>query len=185
MAVPPSPFKRPFLWVVTMNGKQAFFHELRRVEVAVPAEGSGFGRGRHQQLETMLTLELLPHMTLTDIDLEEIERNLDAQTGQPSAQIGHTTRPYGDYKKEAKLSFARKVAQAIAEAYDEGAFDEVLLAAPPRLLGELRTHLSPELRNTMIGEIQSDLTHLKDRKLLSHIDDLLPLAFSELKSRFQ
>jgi protein required for attachment to host cells len=48
-----------------------------------------------------------------------------------------------------------------------------VLVAPPRILGELREHLSPRGRAAVAGEIVKDLTHLALPELAKQVGKVL------------
>ena len=55
--------------------------------------------------------------------------------------------------------FATSMADEINEAVRSGACKEIVLVAPPKVLGELRQKLSGEAAKRVKGEIPKDLTH--------------------------
>jgi protein required for attachment to host cells len=55
--------------------------------------------------------------------------------------------------------FAASMASEINEAVRTGACKEIVLVAPPKVLGELRQKLTGEAQKHVKGEIAKDLTH--------------------------
>jgi protein required for attachment to host cells len=55
--------------------------------------------------------------------------------------------------------FATSMADEINEAVRTGACKEIILVAPPKVLGELRQKLNGEAQKHVKGEIAKDLTH--------------------------
>lgn len=55
--------------------------------------------------------------------------------------------------------FAESVADEINEAVRSGACKEIVLVAPPKILGDLRRALSPDAQKRVKGEVAKDLTH--------------------------
>ena len=55
--------------------------------------------------------------------------------------------------------FAASVAAEVNEAVRSGACKEIVLVAPPKILGDLRRELSVEAAKHVKGEIPKDLTH--------------------------
>lgn len=64
----------------------------------------------------------------------------------------------------AEARFAGEVADILNKAAADEAFEEVVIAAPPKVLSELRDHLSAKAAATVIAEIAKTLTdHPLDR----------------------
>ncbi|MDE2361433.1 MAG: host attachment protein [Hyphomicrobiales bacterium] len=55
--------------------------------------------------------------------------------------------------------FAASMAEQVNEGVRTGACREVVLVAPPKILGEIRHHLSIEAQKRVKGEVPKDLTH--------------------------
>ena len=64
-----------------------------------------------------------------------------------------------DWHKVAKVRFADDIAGRLYKMAHRGDFDEVVLVAPPLVLGELRKKLHPEVSNKVVGEIPKTLTN--------------------------
>ncbi|MFZ5616504.1 MAG: host attachment family protein [Pseudomonadota bacterium] len=63
-----------------------------------------------------------------------------------------------DFHRLAKEQFARDFAARLNKAATAGAFDRLVIIAPPDTLGELRAHYSADLKKRLAGEIDRDLT---------------------------
>lgn len=63
-----------------------------------------------------------------------------------------------DFHLLAKEKFARDLAERINSAADLGEFDRLVVFAPPKTLGELRAHFSPEANRRIVAAINRDLT---------------------------
>jgi len=82
----------------------------------------------------------------------------------------HSMEPRVDWHRYAKEQFARSVADALDKAALKKKFDELILVAPPQVLGDLRSALGPHARAMVAGEIAKDLTNLPDHELGAHLE---------------
>lgn len=64
-----------------------------------------------------------------------------------------------DWHKMGKIRFADEIAERLYKMAHRGDFNEILLVAPPLVLGELRKKLHPEVSARIIGEIPKTLTN--------------------------
>ena len=55
--------------------------------------------------------------------------------------------------------------QRLEKAHAEGAFERLIVVAPPVLLGDLRAHMSRGLQSILAASIDKDLTHLPDEDI--------------------
>lgn len=81
--------------------------------------------------------------------------------GFSSARGGarHALEPQQDYHKLEKHRFMAVVAAALDAANASRAFDELILVAPRRSLGELRELLSAAVRRRICEEVPKDFTN--------------------------
>jgi protein required for attachment to host cells len=63
-----------------------------------------------------------------------------------------------DWHQIAEDRFAKEVAGILGKAHADGAFEEVVIAAPPAVMSELRDHLSANVAGAVIAEIAKTLT---------------------------
>lgn len=64
-----------------------------------------------------------------------------------------------DWHELEKEHFAASVAKTINAAAESGELSEIVIVAPPRVLGDLRHELSPKAKSKVKGELDKDLTH--------------------------
>jgi len=65
--------------------------------------------------------------------------------------------------------FAALLAGLLHSAHQSGKFAELLIAAPPRFLGELRQHLSADCQKTLGATVHKDLVRASDAEIISHL----------------
>jgi protein required for attachment to host cells len=64
-----------------------------------------------------------------------------------------------DWHKVGKVRFADQIAERLYEMAHRGDFKEIVLIAPPLVLGELRKKLHQEVSDRIVGEIPKTLTN--------------------------
>jgi protein required for attachment to host cells len=96
--------------------------------------------------------------------------------GQESAnRARHAVTPHADWHEVEKINFAHGLARYLKEHGDTGSFDQLILAAPPRTLGELRKSIDAATAGRLKSEINKDLTQIPLAELGSHLDDVIRL----------
>lgn len=96
-------------------------------------------------------------------------RKADAGPGQKTA-LEET-----DWHELAKDRFADEIANILYKQAHTGAFERIVLVAPPATLGELRNQLHPEVRAKVVAEIAKTLTN-------HPIDKIESLLLKELEA---
>jgi protein required for attachment to host cells len=86
--------------------------------------------------------------------------------------------PHDPHKME-KHNFTAELARRLDKACSAKRFDRIVLVAPKRSLGELRTLLSPRVRKTVSHEVAKDLTASSPTALRRALADALPEAAIE------
>jgi len=76
-------------------------------------------------------------------------------------------------REQDRKAFAAEVAEAAAARWAEGGFDRAVLAAPPKMLGELRSGLEAGLTAAMVGDLDKDLLKISSADLPEHFKDLI------------
>ena len=103
-----------------------------------------------------------------DLKSDAPGRAFDTGSGQR-----HAMEPRSDPKTHEKQLFARRIAALINEAASRRTFDQLVLVAPPKTLGELRTQLGDLAKKLIIGEIDRDLVKTPAPDLPAHLSDVL------------
>lgn len=81
----------------------------------------------------------------------------------------HRIEPKTSPHRHIKAEFARHLAQFLEKKQGQRAFDRLLIAAPPKMLGDLREKLSKQVVACVEAEIPKDLTGIPDREIPGHI----------------
>ncbi len=53
--------------------------------------------------------------------------------------------------------FAHEISELLRRGFDDGAFEEIALIAPPEFLGELRQKLNEQVKNLVVKEVGKDI----------------------------
>lgn len=78
-----------------------------------------------------------------------------------------------DFHRVAKQHFARDFAARLNMAATAGAFDRLVVIAPPETLGALRAHYHADLEKRVIREIDRDLTGHKIADIERHVAEVM------------
>lgn len=142
-------------WILLADGAQARL--LRNL-----------GPGKGLEELTPGTVEF-PHPPNREIDSDKPGRVQD------SAGPGrHSMEPHITPHEKLKMDFAKALADGINAADNKGRFDRLIVAAPPKVLGELRQKLSKTARGKLLRELDKDLIGSNDKQLKAQFaDDLL------------
>jgi len=90
--------------------------------------------------------------------------------------VRHGFEPVHDYHKLEKRKFTARLAETLDQACAAKKFDRLVLVAPRRSLGELRTLLSPRVQKAVSHEIAKDLTASTPAALRRALASALPPA---------
>ncbi|MCP5432648.1 MAG: host attachment protein [Alphaproteobacteria bacterium] len=148
--------KKIVTWIVLADGAHARFFA-----------NDGPGRGIKALAGLDLDETIPPGR---DIVSDRAGRSFDSAGPGRSAM-----EPQTDPREEAKRRFLDRVAARLAEKAREGAFDRLVVAAPPRPLGELRAALAAPVKERLHAELAKDLTKVPVAELPVHLADVLPV----------
>jgi protein required for attachment to host cells len=99
-----------------------------------------------------------------------LERRFDQENPptheQGSDRPGRTNDAFGnrsayenaDWHQLEESRFAKELADELYRSAHQGAFDKLIVVAPPRVLGILREKFHPEVRERILGELDKTLT---------------------------
>lgn len=86
----------------------------------------------------------------------------------PSAGTSQLKAPKSDPHQQAKVHFAKMVAQRLNEAVRTGKVDEIVLAAPAHVLHDIREGLDKAASAKLGKSLSKDLTNTPDNDMASH-----------------
>ncbi|PTQ75181.1 host attachment family protein [Celeribacter persicus] len=115
-----------------------------------------------------------PDLNVVHIETQDNPADRDQGTGRPGrkADAGpgqKTALEETDWHQLAKERFADEIADILYREAHRGAFDRLVLVAPPSTLGDLRTRLHKTVSDKIVAELAKTLT----KHPLDKIEDLL------------
>ena len=114
-----------------------------------------------------------------DVDAENPDREQSAnrpgrmKDGGPGQKSAYDDT---DWHELAKERFADELADLLYQQAHKGAFERIVLVAPPATLGELRSKLHKEVADKVVAEIDKTLTNHPIDKIESLLHDALESA---------
>jgi protein required for attachment to host cells len=113
---------------------------------------------------------------LSEIDFEDGRRhsgelNADraGRSGGDRSGQGHAYEAQQDTRQHGVAQFAKELAHDLAREYHLGAFDDLVLIAPPRFLGILRDSLDTKLTRAVVATLAKDLPRADEAELRTHL----------------
>jgi protein required for attachment to host cells len=104
------------------------------------------------------------HLRSRDIGTDRPGRSFESGTS-----AHHAVGQRHDLHTMEKQKFARLVAEQLDAASARGDFDELVLAAPPRALRELREALDAATVAKLVGTLEKDLVKTTNHELRLHL----------------
>jgi protein required for attachment to host cells len=81
--------------------------------------------------------------------------------------------PRTDPHEQEAVVFARRLAKLLDEGANRREYDRLILVAPERFLGRLKTDLGPSANQRLAGCEAKDLIHATDAERRQHLDHLI------------
>ncbi len=163
------------VWVLVANGEHTQiyrYHKNRDVTPMRESEKYSYDDKNHHELTPV------PGMALT----AESPDNYHVGHDQRGSFIGgnnsahNTCEPHLDIRDEIKQNLVTKLVAKLKQACSDKAFDHLVIAASPKILGILRQHLDAGILSRVIAEIPKDFTHDNNHALLAHLQSTLTEA---------
>lgn len=143
--------KKIVTWVLVGDGAHARVYA-----------NDGPGRGLYRPLGRDFAVEL-PH-DVRDVVADRPGRMINPGRGGPQ-----TRSPRTDPKKHLEEEFLREVASELDGAAEEKRYHRLVLVAPPKALGMLRSALGSHASALLAKELDKDLVKLTERELEQHL----------------
>jgi protein required for attachment to host cells len=126
---------------------------------------SGVGKG----LEPALDQEFIG----INIESSDIASDRPGRSFDSAGEGRHAMEPSTDPKRHAKQAFAHDIAGILEAARKNNSFDRLIVVAPPRALGDLRSEFSVELQRMVTAEMNKDLTQVSIHELPDHLGKVM------------
>ena len=105
-------------------------------------------------------------------DFAATDQEFTDQPGRQRAAPGmgnHAFTARESVQEARRTTFAGLIAEAMAAAWKTGDHDRIVLAASPKLLGELRAKMPKEVAGALLADLSKDLVKIPLRELPGHL----------------
>ncbi len=101
-----------------------------------------------------------------------------ARTMESMGTARHAIEPRTDFHRETKAAFARQIAHYVEEGASEKKFEELIVIAPPQMLGDLRADFGRRSLACLKATLDKDLTKAPMPQIAAEVEALLKPAFT-------
>ena len=145
--------KKDMTWVLIADSSRARILSTKsRLEDLAPVDDKVF-RNSHPRLRDILS--------------DRPGRTFD------SVGAGRHAMAYSsDARREDERAFAIRLGAALQESLRSNAFDQLVVVAPPKMLGDLREKLPADVRKIIKAEVAKDLTHVPNPEIPALLEDV-------------
>ncbi|HEY6881679.1 MAG TPA: host attachment protein [Polyangiales bacterium] len=99
----------------------------------------------------------------------ELEADRPGSSAGRAGAGRHSYAPSRDAKDQACAHFAKELAADLARDFHAGDFTRLVLVAPPRFLGVLKSALAPQLARALLATVAKDLPRADVVELVAHL----------------
>lgn len=103
----------------------------------------------------------------------ELTSDLPGRAFDSHGEGRHGMEQASDPKEQEARAFAAEVARHVEQGHREGSFESLILVAPPKFLGRLRTELNKTTRESLVAELDKNLVEADLKTLERQVSDLL------------
>jgi protein required for attachment to host cells len=129
------------------------------------------GRARFVERDEEGAFRTVESFVSTELHARDRDLGLDrpARVKESGSPTRHAIEPRRDLHEAAKEDFLRTVAEALAAEHGKDRFDGVVLVAPAGVLTKLKGQLGKPIADSVVSDLQKDLTKVPDHELSSHL----------------
>lgn len=138
------------VWILVADASHAFI-----------AERCGAG--------SALEKDVVAEFRAPNVPNREIMSDAPGRTFDRSGPARHAMEQHTDPQRHRQHVLAQEIAEQLGAAARRNAFDQLVIVAAPRMLGELRGCLSETTRARVVEEVPKTLTHLPLQELPEHL----------------
>ena len=120
--------------------------------------------------------EMFPNLVTERVFVDDNPPTHEQGTDRPGrafpsahATIGHSAVETTDWHEIEKDRFAQRVSAALEDVVRKRAAPALVIAAPPRILADLRHALHPDVKARIVAEIDKDFTKIPVWEIERHI----------------
>lgn len=104
-------------------------------------------------------IELITEREMTQDNPPNREQGTDRPGRYPGADgVSRSAFEQTDWHQQAEKRFAAEIADTLYQMAHKQRFEDLVLIAPPKLLGDLRAALHSEVTERIVAEVPKDLT---------------------------
>lgn len=108
---------------------------------------------------------------ISSLQAEPIE--FQDEPGRSVESVGsarHAIAPHTDPKQDNRQNFTRDIAKRLNEEFGKNGFENLVLIAPPKVLGDLRPALGEVLQKALIAEAAKELVKVPEKELANYLN---------------
>jgi protein required for attachment to host cells len=107
-----------------------------------------------------------------DINADRPGRSFRKNSGDPRrAAMSRSEGP----RERVVSDFARAMAEKLKQGRVENQYERLVLVAPPRFLGLLRSSLDVPTAQLLVGSLNKDLASTKQAELIEHLGEIIAI----------
>jgi protein required for attachment to host cells len=106
----------------------------------------------------------------------DIASDIQGRVFDSGGQGRHAYEDPTDPHRHAKIEFAQEIAQLLELERSRDSFQQLIVVAAPRTLGDLRHRFSDPLKKAIVAEVNKDLTKMPLPDLENQLADTLKAA---------
>ena len=125
--------------------------------------------GNRKQLRTIEGMTFSHELPKTS----EVVRDRLPRTFESVGDTRHAVATEVDPHREEKRKFAGELADALDAELVKKSFDRLVVVAPAQMLGDLRSALSPAVKERTTADVVLDLTKVPDIEIASHLNNFI------------
>lgn len=95
------------------------------------------------------------------------------EIGQAEHHSSHHAHPYGRREHHDETAFVEKLSEWLQNALDENAFDRIILAAAPRMIGAFHEILPANLQVCITATIPKDFMHFGQKDIEQALEKII------------
>ena len=157
-------------WVVVANDAAARIFTLAPPPARLNNRNSAGHQNDRMASYSLKEIESLQHPE-GRTKAQDFDADRPGRAFQTAGSMRHGMERQVDPKRQAIISFAKRVADRLESARRQGALQRLVLVAAPEFLGLLRTNLSAELGRITAAEFSLDLAQMKAHEIRAHLPD--------------
>jgi protein required for attachment to host cells len=125
--------------------------------------------GGRKQLRTIEGMTFAHDLPKTS----DVARDRLPRTFESVGATRHAVGPDVDPHRAEKRKFANELADRLDAEVAKQSFDRLIIVAPAQMLGDLRSALTPAVRERTTADVVMDLTKVPDAEIASHLNNFI------------